>query len=521
VDGSERGGTDWKRRLCAALIAAVIAVGAASCGTSDAPKSGHAPITAPVVIREPATRSHSTTVRLIFGGDVMLGRGVAGLAQADPAEVFAGIKFELTSADLAVANLESPLTARPHDPARGPNALEARPRSAQLLAAAGFAALGIANNHAGDAGPQTVTDTMRALAGAGLLTIGAGKTVARAYTPRIVRRNDVRIAFLSFDATSEGPRAGPARPGVAWWNDGRVRAAVTRARSEADVVVVGLHGGSDYDPTTDPRLLQLGRLLAAWGADVVWGSGPHVVQPTEVIAGRDGRSAILATSLGNLVFDQHIPGTRQGELLEVLAGRSGVRAFRLGTTQQQPSNAVSFGSWLPPRGDAAALGQDWWTLATTVRPTPIRQPAGLRGFAGKVVAAAIGDPEGNGARQLVVSFWRPYRQTDVNALIPRSELVDRRGLTAHIGLYRPSDRHQLWVAGTLLRPVRRLAACDGSLAVAYSTLDGTTVVGVGAWRWNGFGFSPLPDLAGRGIPACVDVDGDGRLDPVILARSSR
>jgi hypothetical protein len=109
----------------------------------------------------------------------------------------------------------------------------------------------------------------------------------------------------------------------------------------------------------------------------------------------------------------------------------------------------------------------------------------------------------------------------VNALVPRKALLDRRNLTAHIGHNRPRDLRPLWVAGTLLRPVRRLAVCDGALALAYSTLDDPAVVGTGAWRWNGFGFNAQPDLPGSGHPACADVDGDGRLDPLILERSFR
>jgi poly-gamma-glutamate capsule biosynthesis protein CapA/YwtB (metallophosphatase superfamily) len=448
------------------------------------------------------------TVRLILSGDVMLGRGVAGLARARPAAVFGGIAPELHAADLAVANLESPLTNRPHLASHGPNALEAKPWSARLLRAAGFDAMAIANNHAGDAGPVTTSDTTRALAAAGLGAIGAS------FTPVVLRVHGLRIAFLSFDDTGEGPR-----PGVAWWDPTLARAAVERARAVSDVVVVGLHGGSDYNPTTDPWLLRLGRLLAAWGADVVWGTGPHVVQPTELVPGRAGRTTLVTTSLGNLLFDQHIPGTRTGELLEVLLGKSGVRAYRLGTTAQEPSNAVQFGRWKAPRGDAADLAGEWWSLAGTVRPASLMSPPTLSRFPGKVVAASLGDPFGNRGRQLVISFWRPYRRTDVNALIPRKLLVDRRGLTAHVGIYTSDTRRELWVAGTLLRPVAHLAACDGSLAVAYTALNGSAVTDTGAWQWRGFGFSLLPMLGGAGRPGCADIDGDGRLDPVILGRT--
>jgi hypothetical protein len=292
-----------------------------------------------------------------------------------------------------------------------------------------------------------------------------------------------------------------------------------QARKQADLVVVGLHGGTDYDPTTDPWLLHLGRLLASWGVDIVWGSGPHVVQPTEVIARPGGRATIVATSLGNLVFDQHIQGTRTGELLEVLAGAGGVRAYRLGATAQEPSNAVDFSKWRAPRGNAVALAGEWWTLAApVVTARPIR-PRSLRGFpVENVAAAAIGDPVGDGTRQLAVSFWRPYRRTDVNALLPRDLLVNTHGLTNHVGVYRLGDRAEIWVAGTVLTPVRELAACDGSIAIATTTIDGTAVVGTDAWQWAGFGFTPLPALPGPGIPACADVDGDGSLDPVILGR---
>jgi poly-gamma-glutamate synthesis protein (capsule biosynthesis protein) len=486
-------------RLAALIVLLALAGAGAGAGTAS---------------RAPA----SPTVRLIFGGDVMLGRGVAGLARRSPGAVFAGIRFQLASADLTVANLESPLTNRPHLWTHGPNALEAKPETARILKAAGFDALAIANNHAGDAGPQTAPDTMRALAAAGLPVLGAGGNRAAAYVPRILTARGLRIAFLSFDDTGEGPRAGAHTPGVAWWSTKLAHAAVIHARAEADLVVVGIHGGTEYDPTTDPWLAHLGRLLASWGVDIVWGTGPHVVQPTKAIPRAGGGSTIVATSLGNLVFDQSIQGTRTGELLEVLAGRNGVRAYRLGATAQEPSNAVDFSQWRSPIGNAVALDGDWWTLAGSVRRAVAAAPPTLRGFPVEhVVAATAGDPVGDGSTQVAVSFWRPYRRTDVNAMLPRSVLVDSRGLTNHVGIYSRAGR-ELWVAGTVLTPVRKLAACDGGLALAYTTLNGRTIVGADAWLWHGFGFTPLPALAGPGIPGCADVDGDGRLDPVILGR---
>jgi hypothetical protein len=88
-----------------------------------------------------------------------------------------------------------------------------------------------------------------------------------------------------------------------------------------------------------------------------------------------------------------------------------------------------------------------------------------------------------------------------------------------LGVYRPDDLRELWVAGTLFRPIAGVAVCDGSLALAFDSLDETTVVATGGWVWEGFGFTVPVELVGTGTPGCLDVDGDGRLDPVVVDRS--
>lgn len=491
-------------RPVAALLA--LAALAAGCGGAGSPPTAQ-PATAP-----PA----APTVRLLLAGDAMLGRGVARLA---PDEALAGIRAQVAAADVAVANLESPLTTRPHDPAAGPNALEADPAAARQLAAAGFDALSVANNHAGDAGPGTVGDSLAALAAAGLVGIGGGATADEALAPHVIEANGLRIALLAFDATGQGPGAGPDRAGVAAWDEAVAQAAVERARAGADVVVVGLHAGTEYVPAADPYTLRLAGLLARWGVDVVWASGPHVVQPFAVLdPDGDGRPTVVAASLGNLIFDQHAPGTRQGALLEVVLGRDGARAYRVGDTDHE-DGPVRFVGWRPPAGDAALLDDGWWSLARPVAPAPTAVAAPV-GFPGDVVDATRGDADGDGTADLVVAFRRPARARVGRELLPADQRVDALGRTAHVGVYRDRPLESRWVAGTLADPVSHLAACDGALAVGYSTLDDDAVVRTGAWRWGGFGFVTLPDLPGPGTPACADVDGDGASDPLVLERST-
>jgi hypothetical protein len=216
------------------------------------------------------------------------------------------------------------------------------------------------------------------------------------------------------------------------------------------------------------------------------------------------------------------PGPRGG-VTEVALDADGVLASRT----VAGGSAVGEGAparWRPPDGDAVALGGAWWALDRRVDPVPVRRPSpeSLAALGVDVVDAVIGDPDGDGADEAVVLFRRPHRSTVVNDLYPDRVLVDARGRSLHLGVYRPADMAQEWVAGTVFAPVAAVAACDGALALAYSsTVDLADRVAVGVTPWGGFGFvslPALPDLPGAGVPACADVDGDGSTDPLVLSR---
>ncbi len=457
-------------------------------------------------------------VSIALVGDVMLGRGLTSVVRNEPTGLFEDVRHVLSDADIAAANLESPLTLRPHI-ATNPFALEADPAAAASLAIAGFDVVGIANNHSGDAGRLSILDTIEAVQGAGLAAVGGGETTAGAFAVHIVERNGLSVGFLAFDATQAGTSATPEHPGIASWDEQRVRSAVASAREQVDVLVVGVHGGVEYYRETDPGMAVLAERLAGWGVDVVWGHGPHVVQPVLDMPGVENRTTVVATSLGNFLFDQSAAGTREGAILEVLADRQGVFAYRVGSAEHH-DRRVHFESWALPEHDAVLLGLEWWNLTrfATVEPAQSADFA-LDGFTGgDIVAAALGDVTGDGRDDVVTSHRHPYRENEVNSQYPDRQWADDAGRSAHLGVYRPEDLREVWVAGTLFRPVARLAACDGSLALAFDSLDDPTIVATGGWVWQRFGFTVPAELPGAGTPGCIDVDGDGKLDPVILDR---
>jgi poly-gamma-glutamate synthesis protein (capsule biosynthesis protein) len=442
----------------------------------------------------------------------MLGRGVAPIAAGDPAGLFEGMRLVVKSADLSLANLESPLTERAHRSAN-PNNLEADPALASVIAGAGFDLLTLANNHIGDTGPDGVIDTITAVEGAGMVVAGAGADSDTATRPVLLEVGDLTVAVLSFDATGAGLIAGSS-PGVAAWQTETARVAVVEAARQSDIVVVAVHGGVEYLPEPDPRMMAIAEQLAGWGVDIAWGQGAHVVQPVTFLAG----GAVVATSLGNFLFDQRGPLTGRGAVLEVLADEQGVIAYREGSTSHHDLR-VHFEGWNLPPGDAALIDGEWWALVR-VPATITDRSTDLPNFEwGIVVSASTGRITGSGDEETVVAFRHRPRPHPVRDGLPEIDWVGRSGMSAHLGIYRADDLQPIWVAGMVPAPISKVAACDGAVALAYSTLDRPEVIATGAAVWRSFGLDGTARLPGSGTPMCADVDGDELTEAVITGRS--
>ncbi|MCJ7630499.1 MAG: CapA family protein, partial [Longimicrobiales bacterium] len=271
----------------------------------------------------------SDEVRLMFVGDVMIGRWIGELIEKygseyplQPAHPF------LRGADIAFGNLESPLTTAPYL-RRGYN-LVANPAHVSSLVLAGFDVMGLGNNHITDHGSVGITQTVQTLEEAGIAYVGAGTAITEAHRSWIGEMSSVRVAYLAYDSTWGSVPATESRAGSAHPGD-RVIADVGRARQEADIVVVSVHWGQEYESLPNKQQQGYALQLARAGADIIVGHHPHVVQPLEWLSvpGRDSPT-LLAYSLGNFIFDQEFSEeTSESAILDCEVGPEGVRNARL------------------------------------------------------------------------------------------------------------------------------------------------------------------------------------------------
>ncbi|MDP3275274.1 MAG: CapA family protein [Deltaproteobacteria bacterium] len=250
------------------------------------------------------------TVSLVATGDLLVHRRVVEVATHQRAQ--GGLRWMLqsmhdaiTEEDIAYANLESPLTERVRPPANStPPVLGAPEAYGEELAATGFDLLGLANNHAFDQGGDGLASTLATLSALHVATAGAGVSEQEAQRATVVTRGPVRVAFVSAtDRMNNGPAPNRAGVRVFMANTRALESALERARLNAEVVVLAMHWSRDFaaQPTAAQRALA--RQLVRWGADVILGTGPHILQSVERLSSARG-DAVCAYSLGNLLSNQ-------------------------------------------------------------------------------------------------------------------------------------------------------------------------------------------------------------------------
>ena len=254
----------------------------------------------PDVVTRSVSAGTDGSIDLTFGGDTMLGDGAERLiATAGFDAPLAGVRVMLMSGDVTIVNAEGPITtvAVPANPGAKYSYAVGLP-GAGALGRAGVDVLGLGNNHAMDRGAAGLAETERTAAASGLSTFGAGARRAEAMRPLVLRSGQETVAVVAL-GENFGPaqRSTPTTPGMVPFSPDVIeRGVITAKRAGASKVVAFVHWGDNYADINAQQRYWAGLLVDA-GYDAVIGTGPHVLQPIEIV-----RGIPVAYSLGNLTF---------------------------------------------------------------------------------------------------------------------------------------------------------------------------------------------------------------------------
>ena len=300
------------------IVAVVVAAVAATMitvvsGTSDNDDGKNPSAAATAVGSSPSPAPSPQAFTIAATGDILVHGAVAERAEQyaagsslvyDFRPMFASIRPFIAKADLGICHQETPISFTNEGISSYP--LFNAPRQLGLaIASSGFDACSTASNHALDQGFDGVASTLRVLDRVGVQH--AGTTTSRGEEVAHLEVKGNSVALLSYTYGTNGI---PLPDGKPWAvNLIKFRRIVADARREetagADLIVLALHWGLEYQSEPTPDQLSLARRLARSGSvDLIIGHHAHVVQPIRKIHG-----LYVIFGLGNILSNQRAGAT--------------------------------------------------------------------------------------------------------------------------------------------------------------------------------------------------------------------
>lgn len=236
---------------------------------------------------------------LITGDFCPIGRQAAMLEEK-PEFLLGGFQEIIESSDLAITNLECPITNESNAIVKTGPALKSDNSAVSFLKKVGFNLVTLANNHIMDYGVNGLKDSLEALGKEQMDYVGAGMNFEEASKFYIHESGGIKVAILNF-AENEWSTTFDADPGANPVAPVRNYKQIQDAKKQADKVVVITHGGHEMNRFPSLRMKELYRFYVDAGADAVVNHHTHCTSGYEMY-----NNAPIFYSLGNFLFDHAV-----------------------------------------------------------------------------------------------------------------------------------------------------------------------------------------------------------------------
>ena len=214
---------------------------------------------------------------------------------------------------------------------------------------AGYQVLDLAHNHILDSQIEGVVSTADAIEKAGMTPIGVYTHEPRDKAPIVIKEvKGIKVAILAYSYGFNGIEQSISQEDYNRYlsdlDEEKMKAEIERAEKEADITIIMPQMGVEYqiEPTEEQKKLY--HKMIDWGADIIFGGHPHVVEPAETVE-KDGDKKLIIYSMGNFISNQRIETmqdvenakwTERGVLMDVtIKKKSGKTTIE--TAQAHPS----------------------------------------------------------------------------------------------------------------------------------------------------------------------------------------
>ncbi|MDN4072388.1 CapA family protein [Fictibacillus terranigra] len=269
---------------------------------------------------QPKETVHTATIGAV--GDILIHDRVYDKAKKrdgsyDFNPMLKEVKPYLENPDITVANQETMIGGEKIGLSSYPS-FNSPQEVGDALKKSGVDLVTIANNHTLDRGEKAILSAINHWNEIGMPYTGAFQSSKDQKIIRILKRNEIIFSFLSYTYGTNGIPVPKDKPYlVNLINVENMKADLLKAKKIADVVVISLHFGNEYERMPNESQKELVQVAADSGADIIIGHHPHVLQPVSWIKKKNGERAFAAYSLGNFFSGQTGPYKNIGGMMDI------------------------------------------------------------------------------------------------------------------------------------------------------------------------------------------------------------
>jgi len=273
---------------------------------------------------KPASKPVSITI--LGAGDDLIHDVIYKQAQSraggkgyDFSPVYARIAGDIKNADISVINQETPIAGKIAAPSGYPR-FNSPTQLGDELVRLGFDVINHANNHVLDQNERGLAATLDYWATKpSVKVVGAYRNDEDLQNIRIVEAKGIKTAHIGITEMTNGlylPKNSSYR--LIYASDtALIEQLIKKAKSMADVVVISVHWGNENTYTLSDKQKTLAQNMVDWGADIIFGNHPHVLQKLTVLTRKDGTKCPVIFAFGNLVSAQQSGDNMVSGLLTV------------------------------------------------------------------------------------------------------------------------------------------------------------------------------------------------------------
>ena len=274
-----------------------------------------------------------STIRMMCAGDNLIHGSIykqahsrAGGNGYDFSYAYEKIKDIITSADIAFLNQETIIDVD-NEPSTYPMFNSPKELLDEMIEI-GFDVFNQSTNHTMDKRVSGALNDIELFnSKKDILLTGLYKTREDMLKPQTVDVNGITLSFVGFTEFLNGLNVpSDSDLGLVYLTDKRyteteicstMKTMIDNAKAVSDIVCVSMHWQTEDITVPDESQKIVTEKLLEFGADIIIGTGPHVLQPIEYKTNGDGDNALVIWSLGNFISCQNKKNNLLGGIADI------------------------------------------------------------------------------------------------------------------------------------------------------------------------------------------------------------